>query len=169
MKESRICKDQEVKYDTRPLAAADIDMFSWSGGERHLEYLTEWVEKSKNGETVVLGLFEDGEPIGLGYVDFTSVSDAGTLWALNIKEEKRSQGLGTGFMRDFEKVIENRGLTFIELRVEEDNLRAIELYQKLGYKKRASSLESWEQDDGHGGVEIYEAKCFIFRKRIGLN
>lgn len=126
--------------------------------------MREWMERSQTGELILLGLLEDDEIIGVGHIDFVMVPKAGTLVALNVREDKRSQGLGAIFIDAMENEIRKRGLESVELRVETKNVRAQKLYEQLGYRERGTSVETWEQYGNDGDIEIYTTDAIIMRK-----
>lgn len=81
-------------------------------------------------------LFEaDGETAGYGLISKTFSQEAGGLviWLeeLFLLPEYRSHGIGREFFRYLE---ENGKMARIRLEVEEDNVRAVALYEKLGYQ-----------------------------------
>ena len=79
----------------------------------------------------------EGEPAGYGLTARTFSQEAGgsVLWIeeLYIREQFRSRGLGSEFFAYVEKKYEGRAARF-RLEVEEDNVRAISLYKRLGYE-----------------------------------
>ena len=81
--------------------------------------------------------FERGEPAGYGLTAKTFSQEAGgyVIWLeeLYIREQFRSRGLGSEFFAYVEKKYAGQAARF-RLEVEEDNVRAISLYKRLGYE-----------------------------------
>lgn len=82
-------------------------------------------------------LEHEGKPAGYGLTARTFSQEAGgqVLWIeeLYIRSEFRSKGLGREFFSWLEE--KNRGrVARLRLEVEEENCRAISLYERLGYK-----------------------------------
>lgn len=79
----------------------------------------------------------DGRSAGYGLTAKTFSQEAGgyVIWLeeLYIREEYRSRGLGSEFFAYVEKKYEGRAARF-RLEVEEDNVRAVSLYKRLGYE-----------------------------------
>ena len=79
----------------------------------------------------------DGEPAGYGLTAKTFSQEAGgyVIWLeeLYIREQFRSRGLGSEFFAYVEKKYAGQVARF-RLEVEEDNVRAISLYKRLGYE-----------------------------------
>lgn len=84
-------------------------------------------------------MFEyDGAPAGYCVTAKTYSPEAGgiVLWVedLYVREAFRSKGLGRQFFEEIEKNKDVR-LRRIRLEVEEDNVKAISLYERLGFKR----------------------------------
>jgi len=65
-----------------------------------------------------------------------------------------------------EQRIRARGLHRAELGVEECNLRARALYERLGCVAYGSAPESWDEDAPDGSVVRYETVCTLMRKEL---
>ena len=80
----------------------------------------------------------DGKCVGYGLTAKSYSREAGgrVLWLeeLFILEEYRSRGLGREFFAAAEEYASANGFARIRLEVEEDNVRARSLYQRLGYE-----------------------------------
>jgi len=71
------------------------------------------------------------EPVG--FFESEGRTEVGYLHDIQIKEEFRSQGIGTEIMNLTEKEFIEKGINRAKLRVFENN-PAIKLYKRLGYK-----------------------------------
>lgn len=82
-------------------------------------------------------LEEDGRAVGYALTATTYSRESGgkVLWLeeLYILEEYRSRGLGREFFAFAEEYARRNGYARIRLEVEEDNVRARSLYERLGY------------------------------------
>lgn len=102
----------------------------------HFEKTAE--EALKSGTYAEIYLLEyEGEPAGYGLTARTFSQEAGgqVLWIeeLYIREAFRSRGLGREFFAYLEE--KNKGeIARLRLEVEADNIRAISLYERLGYE-----------------------------------
>ena len=102
----------------------------------HFEKTAE--EALKSGTYAEIYLLEyEGKTAGYGLTARTFSQEAGgqVLWIeeLYIREAFRSRGLGSEFFAYVEKKYEGRAARF-RLEVEEDNVRAVSLYKRLGYE-----------------------------------
>lgn len=79
----------------------------------------------------------EGRPAGYGLTAKTFSQEAGgyVIWLeeLYIRPDYRSRGLGSEFFSYVENKYEGKAARF-RLEVEEDNVRAVSLYKRLGYK-----------------------------------
>ena len=86
-------------------------------------------------------LEEDGRAVGYALTATTYSRESGgkVLWLeeLYILEEYRSRGLGREFFAFAEEYARRNGYARIRLEVEEDNVRARSLYERLGYVQLA--------------------------------
>ena len=102
-------------------------------------FIERTVEEALRSDTYAeIFLFEyEGEPAGYALIAKTFSQEAGGMvWWIEevyIRELFRSKGLG----REFFEYIENHkdeGVARLRLEVEEENIRAVSLYERLGYK-----------------------------------
>lgn len=102
-------------------------------------YFEKTFEECMNEGTYAQGfiLEYEGNLAGYGLISKTFSQEAGgyVYWLeeLYILEEYRSKGLGSEFFTYVEEHKEE-GVTRFRLEVEEDNTRAVALYERLGYK-----------------------------------
>lgn len=155
----------------RDLRRGDLSAIEWTGSPRHLAYVSEALDAVDQGLVDLVVVWDEDEVVGIGGVDFRRRADAGHLWMLNIRESRRGSGLGTQLVHVLEERISRRGLRVAMLSVENENVRARALYERLGYTSVGNAIERWEVDEpAGGGVTTYTAHCTIMRKdltRIG--
>ncbi len=94
-------------------------------------------ECMRSADYIECYIFEtDGEYAGYGLTAKTFSQEAGgyVYWLeeLYVREKYRSKGLGREFFEMMEKKKED-GAARLRLEVEEDNVRAIALYKRMGY------------------------------------
>jgi len=70
------------------------------------------------------------QPVVKEFIDKTPELSAISVWP----PEKRSQGIGSMLIAEAEEMVKGRGYDRVGLSVREDNHRARELYEKLGYQ-----------------------------------
>jgi ribosomal-protein-alanine acetyltransferase len=72
----------------------------------------------------------------------------GHILTLDISPSHRQKGIGQKLLLEIEKMFKEKGIQECRLEVREDNIAAINLYKKLGYKK-AGKLRHY-YGDAHG-------------------
>jgi len=104
----------------------------------------------KGYNSVSLIAKEDGEIIGfvIGLLYFEGKGLTGHILTLNVSPDYRRKGVGVKLLEAIEKIFRDRGVTKCCLEVREDNVAALNLYRKLGYKK-AGRLEGYYKN-AHG-------------------
>ncbi len=75
--------------------------------------------------------YMDGEKV-LGYLEIRLVDGVVDIMNLFVNEEDRKKGIATSLMN---KMIEEEDYSRIMLEVNENNIEAIKLYSKLGFKE----------------------------------
>jgi ribosomal protein S18 acetylase RimI-like enzyme len=98
--------------------------------------------------------FADG--IGRGY-----------LYALRVRPEWQGRGLGTRLILAAERELSARGFTFAVISAGKDNPRALQLYQRLGYRIFAEDPGVWYFVDVNGQPQSVEEPCWVLEKSLG--
>jgi ribosomal-protein-alanine acetyltransferase len=78
----------------------------------------------------------------IGRIDIERNQLFGHIITIEVKTEYRRKMVAQKLLEEIEKTIKNKGIKECRLEVREDNTTAINLYQKLGYKKIAK-LENY--------------------------
>lgn len=71
--------------------------------------------------------------IGMVYVEDNVLT--GHVLTIDVSPSHRRKGVGIKLLQELEKIFRDRRVKVSRLEVREDNLAALSLYQKLGYKK----------------------------------
>lgn len=135
-----------MSVDIRPACYADIAALS-----RVLDseaYFTERFERQKNDRGMLLIAWLDGMPVGDVYLWLDPAEEedirkhlpgVALLTHLEVLPEFRNRGIGTKLVEAVEQYLVEKGREQVALAVREDNVKAADLYRRLGY-----------QDWGHG-------------------
>ncbi|WP_442937722.1 GNAT family N-acetyltransferase [Nonomuraea sp. SBT364] len=94
---------------------------------------------------------------------------AGTLWQLAVLPALQSRGLGTLLIRAAEQRIRNHGLSTAELAVEDGNLRARALYERLGYVAYGRKPDAWDEEGPDGLIRRHETMCVHAKEPLNLS
>ena len=100
----------------------------------------------RNHEVFVI--IEDAKVLGFAICE--SRGPEVHLWSIAVKEEHRGHNLGGYLLDEARQYYEERGgYDVMSLTVHVDNIPAIRLYERLGFRK-ASVLNRWFLQDGDG-------------------
>lgn len=100
----------------------------------------------------------NGEIAGfvIGRIDIERKLTAGHILTIDVALIHRRSGIAQQLLREIEAIFKKKGATECRLEVREDNAAALNLYQKLGYRKVAW-LERY-YGEAHG---LYLRKTFV--------
>ena len=88
--------------------------------------------------------------LACGFIEFHQVDDFADIHDIEVTTEYRGKGYGTKLMELFLSEMGSREVTIITLEVRVDNVVAISLYEKFGFKRIA--LRKGYYEDGCDGV-----------------
>lgn len=71
----------------------------------------------------------------------SKIKKVGVLDALYVEEEFRNNGVAQSLIEGFKRWAKSNRLSYLELKVCKDNLRAIKLYEKMGFKTSKIIME----------------------------
>lgn len=149
------------------LVRNDLSAITWSGSPTHIVSVGKALERVDSREVEYLAVrAPNGEPVAKGGIDYAANEGAGTLWQLATHRELQGMGLGTRLIEEAENRIRRRGLHWAVMSVEDENLRARALYERLGYRAFGRERASWEQEDDQGNIGLYETELTKLRKRL---
>jgi ribosomal protein S18 acetylase RimI-like enzyme len=150
--------------DLRPDEVAEL---AWSGNPAHLRSVAAALERAAQGlEDYLVVRASTGQPIAKLRIDYTSEADTGLFSQLATMEQLQGLGIATMLIGTGEQRVRAQGLAFAALGVEDDNLRARRLYERLGYQAAGRQHASWEYEDDNGVLGLYETTLTILRKRL---
>ncbi|MGW4231710.1 GNAT family N-acetyltransferase [Streptomyces sp. NPDC004980] len=159
--------DVRVRLTVRDPLPADLASCGWSGSELHLAGVARQLERARLGEVDYLAVCTATDvPVAKGGVDYRVKEGVGTLWQLAVHPALQSCGVGTFLVGAAEERIRNRGLRQAELGVEESNLRARALYERLGYVAYDREPDAWDERAPDGSLRRYETMCTLMRKDL---
>jgi ribosomal-protein-alanine N-acetyltransferase len=92
----------------------------------------------------------NGKIVGfvIGMVDIEGNALAGHILTIDVSPPYRRRGIAQRLLQKIEEIFKEKGVKSCRLEVREDNVAALKLYQKLGYK-RVAKLEHY-YGDAHG-------------------
>lgn len=81
----------------------------------------------------IFGIYQDN--IFVGYIIIWLDEDKSQIFSMLIKEEYRNKGYGYLSLNQLEEILKEKHVREWTLEVRESNLLAIQLYEKVGFKK----------------------------------
>jgi ribosomal protein S18 acetylase RimI-like enzyme len=149
------------------LTTADLPNITWSGGVAHVESVAKKLEGVKLGDIEYLVVrAPNGYPIAKACIDYKEHEGAGTLTQLATVGDLQGLGIGSKMMEVAEGRIRRRGVGLAMLGVEDNNPRALALYERLGYVPSGREKESWMETDEHGNRFPYETEVTLLTKKL---
>jgi len=130
-----------MELEIRPLRADEIEALAdalpaWRGLPLHRERF----DRQESGEALYLTAWDGPDPVGhlflLWQADPFIVEEVPAvpgIGGLNVREDRQSRGIGTALTLEAERRIVERGERRAALAVAVDNVRARDLYDRLGY------------------------------------
>lgn len=89
-------------------------------------------EELINPNSYYILAIENGEIVGFGGIN--TILDESSLNNIAVRVDKRSQKIGSKILEKLIEISQNLGSSFLTLEVNKNNLNAIKLYEKFGFK-----------------------------------
>ena len=141
-----------IRYGKR----TDLPLMEWEGEYSHLRQIyANTFERSRAGLARIWVVEIPPQEI-IGQVllqlksnreDLADGVDRAYLFSFRIKPQFRSQGLGALLLTEAELDVQQRGFHEMSLIVSKENMRAIQFYQKHGYRIDAPESGEWVYRD----------------------
>jgi ribosomal protein S18 acetylase RimI-like enzyme len=150
------------KLVIRQVSEVDLPALEWEG--EYLKYrrmFASLYKESLSGRTLLwVATLPEEACIGQAFVMLKS-SERETadghqrayLFAFRVKPAWRNRGIGRVIMDFVESDLRDRGFKFITLNVAKDNLDALRLYKRLGYRVIGSRSGNWTYRDHTGRLQ----------------
>lgn len=156
-----------VPLTVRDLTEADLPACSWYGSATGLASVAEAIQRARRGEVDYLAVCPpSGLPVAVGGIDYTKPPGGATIWQLSVQAELRSCGIGTVLINALEQRARTRGLTWVELGVDENKPRPQALYERLGYTVTGTEPGAWNEESADGTITLYKTTITLLRKRV---
>lgn len=122
-------------YKVNSLSLEDIGALTWAEEPSYALSIRERWRFVEAGQVVYLAVRDhQGNILSVGGVSFCVSPDCGRIFALLTHPEFRSLGLGSCLIGALEEVAHSRLMRSVSIGVEDVNLRALSLYERLGYE-----------------------------------
>jgi ribosomal protein S18 acetylase RimI-like enzyme len=134
-----------LEVHVRLARESDLQNMEWLGMFSHDRHIIEdSYQRQLRGENLMLLADINGFPAAQAWVDLERKrhQDIGIIWAVRVLPFLQGLGLGTRLINIAESLLANRGIGISELSVEQTNVGAHRLYERLGYTPAG-------EEDGH--------------------
>jgi ribosomal protein S18 acetylase RimI-like enzyme len=149
------------------LTMEDLPLLGWSGSSTHIASVGRALDRVESREVEYLAVrAPGGEPIAKCGIDYAVRPGSGTMYQIATASEVQGLGIGTHLIVLAEGRMRTRGVHAAELAVEDDNLRARALYERLGYREVGRESASWDREDADGNLALYETELAVLRKEL---
>jgi ribosomal protein S18 acetylase RimI-like enzyme len=154
----------------------DLPALEWEGAYTHFRRVYERAfERAQRGEAL-LWVADRGDGYLLGQLFVLLASEVEPLvadgrhcafiYSFRVRPEFRGAGLGTRLMAVAEADLLQRGFRQAYLHVAHDNLGALRLYKRLGYRRGASVSGDWSYEDHQGETRQVHEPGWRLEKRL---
>ena len=155
----------------RQVKSADVDRLADSlSPEVSLSQVRRRYEENLLGYREMLVAELDGQIAGTVSKGGWGFQRSGSLrmFALDVGRAFRNKGVGTALIHAVESAAIGLNLDEVNLEVSVDNVDAIRLYERLGYRRLPEPVtDSWDELDEHGHRRTVEALSWIMIKETG--
>jgi ribosomal protein S18 acetylase RimI-like enzyme len=164
------------EVSSRKVAKEDLPALEWDGEYTKFRRMYASLYRDAQAGRALMWMIETqtGEMVGQAFVLLRSGETAAAdgerrayVFSFRIKDEYRNQGVGTYLMGFVQEDLRERGYKFVTLNVAKDNLDALRLYKRLGYKVIGSHPGKWSYTDHEGKTHQVNEPAWRMMKRIG--
>lgn len=159
----------------RRLVAADLPALEWEGQYTHFRRMYQDALRRQERSLAVLWVAEEDQRRLVAQVfiqlicdrkELANGVDRAYLYGFRTRPEYRSHGLGTRMEHAVEEDLILRGFTSLTLNVAKENLRAMQLYERLGFQIVAHEPGIWSYIDHHGVIRRMNEPAWRMEKLL---
>lgn len=156
------------RLTVRDVVATDLDGMTWVGSPTHRRTMAAWLGRVVSGVVDYLCVCGPaGVPLAMGGVGYATRPGRAEIWQLATMPALQSLGLGTLLIGALEDRARERGFPTAMLLVEDDNPRALALYQRLGYAVVGEEIAEWDAEDADGRPYRHRTACRVLERSLG--
>lgn len=162
----------------RKMTQADLPTLEWDGEFIHFRHVYEGVYKRMEKGSAMAWVVETKDKKMIGQVflqlncDRPELADGWNkayLFSFRIKPAYQNLGIGSRMIELLEDFLTQRNFSRLTLNVARDNLRAIHLYERLGFKIVAPEPGVWSYVDHKGVWHTVEEPSWRMEKALNGN
>lgn len=160
----------------RSIKNSDLKTLEWGNHfKRYRNLMRLSFEDHQTGKKVYLVAEMEGKIAGQIVIDWRILVDKeksdgverAYLYSLRVFPPYRNKGLGTKMILFCENFLKERNFKFATIACERKNLRALKLYERLGYKIFKEEDTPWEFFDDQGKLRKITEPEWVLEKELG--
>jgi ribosomal protein S18 acetylase RimI-like enzyme len=147
--------------------SGDVEAMGWARSEAQRDEWRHHLARGLTGEVDFLVIQIGDEIVGKAVLDWTHNPDgAPWLWLGSVDPAYRGRGLGGLGLAEAERRARDRGHATVEMCVDDDNPRALELYLRSGYSVIGPYLDSRDETLADGSSIRIDTPGSLLRKSL---
>ncbi len=163
-----------LDFTIRPARKEDLYKLEWYGEYERLRSLfARSYREQLRGRRLMLIAETNAFPVGRVFLQFEGNNEIladgierAYLYSFQVMEMFRGMGIGTRLVEEAEHIIKLRGFRVVTLAVAQDNLRALQLYHRMGYRRFGDNNGSWENPTRLGYLLPSHEPCWLLEKEL---
>lgn len=164
----------KAKLKMRVATPSDISKLEWNGQYSHFRniFRRAYLEQQR-GKRLMLVMNFNGYPIARLFIQFesptSSIADGkrrGYVYSFTVMEPFRNLGIGTRMLSTAETILRQRGFRIVTISVAKDNLRALKLYKREGYRIYGEDDGIWQYRDHEGKLHQVNEPSYLMKKTL---
>jgi ribosomal protein S18 acetylase RimI-like enzyme len=144
----------------------DVEAMGWSNSESLRAAWRSQARRAETGEVAFLVAVANGKIVGKAVLDWTNRPGSAWLRMFSVDPRYRSRGIGSRVIVEAEMRARGRGCDAVEMAVDDDNPRALDLYVRQGYTVIGPYLDEHEVREPDGTTTRVTSPGVLLRKDL---
>jgi ribosomal protein S18 acetylase RimI-like enzyme len=145
---------------------SDVDAIDWGTSESLRAAWRAQAMRAAKDEVAFLVAVADGRIVGKAVLDWTHHHGSAWLWMFSVDPQYRSRGIGSRVIVEAEMRAREHGCDVVELAVDDDNPRALDLYVRLGYAVIGPYPDEYQVPEADGTSTRVTSPAVLLRKDL---
>ncbi len=160
----------QLDISFRLARADDLPKLEWYGQYTHFrEVFRRTYREQVNGTRLMLIADCNHFPIAQLFMQVGAKKQKRTyFYSFRVMEHFRGQGIGSRLLEEAETIALAYGYHGATIAAAKNNLRARDLYQRLGYRIVSEDEGRWSYNDHEGRTRHVHEPCWVLEKRLTM-
>ncbi len=168
--------EREFSVKIRPAVYEDLPKLEHEGHFTKFRNLFRRAyREQQNGRRLMLIADSNDYPVGRLFILYTSsdhnIADGrqrAYLYSFFVMAPFRGYGIGTAMVEHAESILISQDFRYVTIAVAKENIGALRLYERLGYKTVRDDSGQWSYTDHNGRTHRIREPCWILEKNLAL-